>query len=195
MRIGATGDFTASDISMSLACFRARHPGARFAFRSAQIDDLLRDMREGNLDVAVWVSGTGPTIEARHCWTEEVVWVRGATTQVDPNQPVPLVSYGDDCLFTRSALAAFNTAGRDCEIVYVGSNIAGIGAAVAAGIGVTALPRQRANLPGVVVWEDAPLPKLPDLYCALLVRDGGDRTVIEELADELKSEITLEPKA
>ena len=35
-----------------------------------------------------------------------------------------------------------------------GSNIAGIGAAVAAGIGVTALPRQRANLPGVVVWED-----------------------------------------
>ena len=192
LRIGATGDFTASDISMSLACFRARHPGARFAFRSAQIDDLLRDMREGNLDVAVWVSGTGPTIEARHCWTEEVVWVRGATTQVDPNQPVPLVSYGDDCLFTRSALAAFNTAGRDCEIVYVGSNIAGIGAAVAAGIGVTALPRQRANLPGVVVWEDAPLPKLPATFCGIYVRAAGESEDRDDLADTLATGLRLQ---
>src|SRR5262245_9356407 len=98
LRIGATGDFTAAEISLALACFRARRPDLRFVVHSAPIDGLLRDLREGDLDVAVWVSSTGPAIEARHYWTEEVVWVRAASTQLDPNQPIPLVSYGEECL-------------------------------------------------------------------------------------------------
>ena len=56
-----------------------------------------------------------------------------------------------------------------------------------------AMEAWRSSCPRLSIWEDAPLPKLPDLYCAILVRDGGDRTVIEELADYLKGEITLEP--
>ena len=64
---------------------------------------------------------------------------------------------------------------------------------VAAGFGVMAVPRGRAIRNNLAIWEDAPLPKLPDLYCAIFVRDGGERTVIEELADYLKGEIRLEP--
>ncbi len=191
LRIGATGDFAAADISMSLACYHGRWPDARFVFRSGQIDELLREMREGNLDVAVWVSLTGPTIEARHCWTEEVVWVRGPTTHLDPERPVPLVSYGDECLFTRNALAALNHAGRDCEIVYVGSSIAGLGGAVAAGVGVMALPRNRANLPGVSIWEDAPLPKLPDIFCGIYLRAAGESEERDQLADTLATGLRL----
>ena len=67
---------------------------------AATIDDLLREMRDGDLDVVVWVSPTGPTFEARHCWTEELVWVRGATMRLDDGAPVPLVSYGEECPFT-----------------------------------------------------------------------------------------------
>ena len=68
-------------------------------------------------------------------------------------------------------------------------------AAVVAGFGVMAVPRGRAIRNSLAIWEDAPLPKLPDLYCAIYVRDGGDRTVIEELADYLKDEIRVEPNA
>jgi hypothetical protein len=35
------------------------------------------------------------------------------------------------------------------------------------------------------VWEDAPLPKLPDLYSGIYVREGGARAVYEELADAI----------
>jgi len=57
------------------------------------------------------------------------------------------------------------------------------------------MPRGRATRNRLSIWEDGPLPKLPDLYCAIFVRDGGDRTVIEELADYLKDEIRLDPNA
>jgi hypothetical protein len=45
----------------------------------------------------------------------------------------------------------------------------------------------------IAIWEDSPLPKLPELYCALVVREGGDRTALEELADYLADQIRAEP--
>ena len=65
MRIGATGDFTASAIALGLTCSRVRRPDLRFEVYSANIDVLLRDLREGDADLAVWVSATGPTIDTR----------------------------------------------------------------------------------------------------------------------------------
>ncbi len=185
VRIGQTGDFNAAEISLALACFRARRPELRFVVYSGWIDTLLRDMREGDLDLAVWVSATGPALETRYYWTEELVWLRAASTQLDPKAPVPLVSYGEECVFTRSALTSLSQAGRECEIVFTGSSVAGLGAAVAAGIGVMPFPRSHASMPGVMVWEDAPLPKLPEFFCGIYVRGGAEREERDLLADAL----------
>jgi len=54
-----------------------------------------------------------------------------------------------------------------------------LAAAVGAGLGVMALPRSR--VPGeVTIWEDAPLPKLADLFCGIHRREGGDRALLEQ---------------
>ncbi len=191
LRIGVTGDFTAGNISHGLACFRARHPQLRFIVHSAMIDDLVRDMRDGALDVVVWVSPTGPAFEARHCWTEELVWVRGATLRLESAGVVPLASYGEECPFTRSMVAALNSINRDGELVFMGSSIAGLGAAVASGIGISALPRNCANILGVTIWEDAPLPKLPEFFCGIYVRAGGESEDRDHLADTLATALRL----
>ncbi len=185
MCIGATGDFTASAIALGLTCARVRRPDLRFEVYNANIDVLLKDLREGDADLAVWVSATGPTLDTRFYWTEPVVWVRADATQIDPDRPVPLVSYGEECLFTRNAMAALSQTGRECELAFVGSSLLGLGAAVAAGFGVMALPRCRADIPGITVWEDAPLPKLPDIFCGVYVRDGIDVEEREQVAETI----------
>ena len=63
VRIGATGDFTASGIAFGLTCSRVKRPDLRFELYSTNIDVLLRDLREGDADLGIWVSSTGPTIE------------------------------------------------------------------------------------------------------------------------------------
>lgn len=191
LRIGATGDFTAASISHGLACFRARHPRQRFIVQSGLMDDLLRDLRDGNLDVAVWVSTTGPTLEPRHAWTEDLVWIRGADLQIGETATIPLVSYGEECPFTRGMIAALNTISRDAELVVMASGIAGLGAAVASGIGLSALPRNSANLPGVTIWEDAPLPRLPELHCGIYVRQGADSADRDQLSDTLAQALRM----
>jgi DNA-binding transcriptional LysR family regulator len=193
LRIGATGDFTAAAISLGLTCSRARRPDLRFEVYAANMDVLLRDLREGDADLAVWVSATGPVIDTRHYWTEPLVWVRAPATLVDPGRPVPLVSYGEECLFTRNAMTVLSQAGRQSELMFIGSSLLGLGAAVAAGFGIMALPRSRAeNIPGVSIWDDAPLPPLPDIFCGIYVRGGTDSEEREEVAQQLAAALRPE---
>jgi DNA-binding transcriptional LysR family regulator len=193
VRIGATGDFTAAAIALGLTCVRASRPELRFDVYSAYIDALLRDLREGDTDLVIWVSSTGPVLDTRHYWTEPLVWVHAPSTLLDPSRPVPLVSYGDECLFTRSAMTALSQAGRDSELTFIGSSLLGLGAAVAAGFGVMALPRSRADIPGISIWEDAPLPKLPDIFCGIYVRVDGEPEEREQIAETLAA--ALRPDA
>ncbi len=185
LRIGGTGDFAAGNIARGLASFRTRFPQFRFIVQHGLIDDLLRDMHDGNLDVVISIASAGPAHDARHAWTEQLVWVRGANTQLDSAGAIPLASYGEQCPFTRSMVAALGSIGRDSELVVMCPSIAGVAAAVASGIGVSALPRNHANWPGVTIWDDAPLPKLPDLFCGVYVRDDGECADRDQLADAL----------
>jgi hypothetical protein len=56
------------------------------------------------------------------------------------------------------------------------------------------MPRGRAMKANLTIWEDAPLPKLPELYCGIFVRDGGNRSAIEELADNLAADLRTLPR-
>jgi len=185
VRIGATGDFTASGIALGLTCTHARRPDLRFEIYTANMDVLLRDLRDGSADLAIWVSATGPTLDTRHYWTESLVWVHSEATRIDERRPVPLVSHGEEGLFTRAAMNALSMAGRECELAFIGPSILGLGTAVSAGFGVMALPRSRANIPGMTIWENAPLPKLPDIVCGIYVRAGADVEEREQIAETL----------
>src|SRR3954454_10962336 len=63
IRIGATGDFTSSAIALGVTCSRVQRPDLRFEVYNANIDVLLRDLREGDADLGIWVSSTGPTLD------------------------------------------------------------------------------------------------------------------------------------
>ena len=55
---------------------------------------------------------------------------------------------------------------------------------------VPAMAGRRANDIGMLIWDDAPLPKLPDLYSGIYVREGGARAAYEQLADEIAEAIS-----
>jgi DNA-binding transcriptional LysR family regulator len=193
IRVGIPVDYAGSRIPATLSRFRERWPNVTYNVSSAAVDEMLRDLRHGELDVVLAIFTEPPTIEARHTWTQELVWVHSDALTLDLEGPVPLVSYGGESVCHRAALAALHRAGLDCNFPFTSQSQASLGAAVAAGFGVMALPRRRAIRNKLAIWEDAPLPKLPELYCSLLVREGGDRTAMEELADFIKDQIHVEP--
>jgi DNA-binding transcriptional LysR family regulator len=188
IRVGTPSNFIASILPGILGRFRERRPDVRFIVRTDFYDPLVRELRSGELDLFVGLS-MNPPPDARHSWAEEVVWVRGHATRLDPNRPVPLVSYGEPCVYHRLAVTALKLAGLDWEDVFTGPSMNSLEGPIMAGLGVMAVTRRRAIEVGLTIWDDAPLPKLPDLYSGVYLREGGTRVAYEQLADEIGAAI------
>jgi DNA-binding transcriptional LysR family regulator len=139
IRIGATGDITASAVAAGIGAIRARQPDLQFHVYTARVDDLLRELRDGETDLAIWASSTGPSQDTRFFWTEPMVWVRAPSLELDANQPVPLACYGDDHLFGRIPMNALSQANRAYERVFTSLSLVALGNVVAAGAAVMAI--------------------------------------------------------
>jgi DNA-binding transcriptional LysR family regulator len=188
IRVGTPSDFIASALPATLAQFRERWPDIRFMVRTDYYEPLTRQLHGGEIDLLIGLSDTPPD-EARHSRAQEVVWVHSNATRIDPNRPVPLVSYGQASVYHQLAVTALKAAGRDWEDVFIGPSISSLTNAIIAGLGVMAITRRRAVEADVSIWENAPLPKLPDLYSGIFIREGGPRVIYEQLADEIAAVI------
>ena len=189
IRVGVPADFVGVHLANLLADFRRRWPHLRFGVYQGNLTQQLAELRQGKLDVAVGLSVTEPDIDARHRWVEQMVWLRGPATQLNPAAPVPLVSLRDDCVYYRAAVAALDRAGRASELVLSAPTMISLAAAVEAGLGIMALARCRVEAWNLTVWDNAPLPTLPELSWGVYVGESGERGPIEYLADSIAANI------
>jgi DNA-binding transcriptional LysR family regulator len=167
----------------ALAEFRRRLPDKAFHVRCEGSDRLLRELQQGDLDIAVTFA-QDPLLEPYDHWAERVVWVRGAGTVYDSSGPVPLVALEAECVLTKLSIEALDLAGRDWEMVFTGPSRASVEKAVSAGLGVSAM-FERLVPPELIAWRDPPLPPLPETVCSVYLREGDDREMLENLAEAL----------
>src|SRR5262249_31667272 len=141
IRVGVPGNFVGDTFWRTVAKSRESRPDIRFHVTSGTSEALLREVRQGELDVAVVMSGPDPITDARLYWTEHMVWVRAPHTRIDPTVPLPLVSRGEKCLTPRQVTEALERAGRAYSLSVTETSVSSLAAAVTAGLGVMALPR------------------------------------------------------
>jgi DNA-binding transcriptional LysR family regulator len=191
IHVGTSSDYIAARLPNALARFRERWPDVRFTVRTGPFSTLVRELHSDGLDLFVGHSTKQPH-DARHSWARETAWVRSLATEYDADQPVPLVTYGEPCAYHEVAVQALQKAGLDWEDVFTGASTIGLSSAVIAGLGVMPFERGRAGDLGMLVWEDGPLPKLPDLHLGIYVREGGTKNTYEQLADEIADALYLD---
>jgi len=184
IRVGTSSDYVAQLLPGTLGLFRDNWPDVRFIVRTDHYDKLMRELHGDELDVVVGLSLDRPT-EAHRSSQIEVVWVRGVSTELDPDRPVPLVTYGEPCAYHRVAVRALKEAGLHWDDVFIGPSIASLNNAVSVGLGVMPTSRRVAHDIGMPIWEDAPLPKLPDLHSGIYIRESGVRQAYEPLANAI----------
>jgi DNA-binding transcriptional LysR family regulator len=185
LRLGISGDFASPVLAWTLAGFRTRWPDVGFDIRNASGELLLHELRLGELDLIVTLSGMKGDPDARFQWNEDLVWVRGASTRLEANSSIPLAICGEGCALHRLATATLEKAGRNYHVVFTAPSLAEVASAVAAGLGIMPLARSRIAAADLIICDDRLLPKLPDIACSIYVREGGDRDALEQLADAL----------
>ena len=184
LRVGMPGDFASSVLPRIVAEFQARMPQLRFQLRSDPSENLLRDLRQGHLDLAIALTTAGPAVDARHYWREEVVWIHGPGVVVEPSGRLSVVTLREGGLMNRITTMLLNQAEREYEIVFSSVSSAGLIAAVKAGLGVALVPRREVPA-DIVICQEGFMPKLPDIYCGIYLRERLDCEMLAALADAM----------
>jgi DNA-binding transcriptional LysR family regulator len=184
IRVGVPGVFVVDTLWRTVAKNRESRRDVRIHVKSGGSVGLVRELQQGELDVAVAVSVPDPLGDARFHWIDDLVWVRAPLTRIDPDAPVPLVGHGDRCLIQRQVTDALERAGRAWSLSFTETSIPSLTPAVIAGLGVMGLPRCISAGAELSVWDDAPLPPLPTIACNVCVRGGADEAV-DQFAEDL----------
>jgi DNA-binding transcriptional LysR family regulator len=139
VKLGVPEDFAAYRLTKLLAAFSRSHPGLRLDVRADQSTYLKRDLERGDLDLALFKRAAGEK-GGIAVWPERVHWV---TSKSHPRHgskgAVPLIGFPTGCLYRAGAIHALESAGRTWHMAYTSSNLSGIQAAVAAGMGLSIL--------------------------------------------------------
>src|SRR3569623_2625194 len=139
IRLGVPEDFAAYRLAKLLGAFSRSHPGLRLDVRADQSTYLKRDLERGDLDLALFKRAAGEK-GAIAVWPERVHWITSKSHPIDADvSSVPLIGFPLGCLYRTGAIHALESAGRAWHMSYPSSSLAGIPAAVAAGMGLSIL--------------------------------------------------------
>jgi DNA-binding transcriptional LysR family regulator len=170
VRVGLQEDFGERLLSRVLAGFARSHPDLQIEALIARNAELLAQLQGGKIDLALaWQAGIQwPHAEALGDYPMR--WIGPAERKADAGRggPVRLVVLDAPCLMRKAATDALDRAGIPWRIVYTSPSLAGVWAAVAAGLGITV--RTGLGLPGdvrLLETEDG-VPPLPHIQLGLL---------------------------
>src|SRR5437764_4771766 len=139
VRLGVPEDFAAYRLTKLLAAFSRLHPALRLDVRADQSANLKRDLERGELDLALFKRAAGEK-GGIAVWPERVHWVTSKSQPRDTRiGSVPLIGFPAGCLYRAGAIHALESAGRTWHMAYTSSNLSGIQAAIAAGMGLSIL--------------------------------------------------------
>ena len=163
VRLGVQEDFGERLLPGVLGAFARAHPQVLIETRLARNSELLRDIEQRRLDLALaW--DAGPTDPAhRRLGQLPMCWIGPARSDWPARAgaaSLPLVALESPCLMRRAAVQALDAAGIPWRLAFTSSSLAGTWAAVAAGLGVTV--RTTAGIPAGLAVLDG-LPPLPSI--------------------------------
>jgi DNA-binding transcriptional LysR family regulator len=139
VKLGIPEDFAAYRLAKLLAAFSRSHPELRMDVRADQSMYLKRDLERGDLDLAL-LKRDATDKGGIASWPERVHWVTSKSHPRDTRAgSVPLIGFPAGCLYRSRAIHALESAGRAWHMAYTSSSLAGIQAAVAAGMGLSIL--------------------------------------------------------
>ena len=166
VRLGTPSDFAASFLPKLLAMFCRSYPKVQLEVRCDSSPTLKAARSDKDLDI-ILAKRHPDSDDGVPIWREALVWASGQDFKLRDNAPVPLIVFSRGCLYREKVSHMLEAANRSWRVTYTSPNPAGVWAAVEAGLGIAALPRN--TLPaGFKVWTEADgLPALPEIELAL----------------------------
>lgn len=160
--IGST-EHAAAQLLPSLSAALARQSSYRFRYRIDRGFQLRAGLAAGQVDLALLLH---PEDErAIHVGELDLTWYAAPTWEVPTApQPVPIVAFDNPCALRKRALDTLAGNGIPAVIGAEATQLAGVQAAVGAGLGAALMATMGETPPGLVACDALPTPEPIALY-------------------------------
>jgi DNA-binding transcriptional LysR family regulator len=163
-------------------------PDCRLRFRVDRGAQLRKALADGRIDVAMLL-GPSDDLHARTVGKLELSWYSAPDwTPPGTDEPVPLVAFDDPCALRSSALETLSAHGIPVEVNCEAAHLAGVQAAVRAGLGIGLMATLGQTPDGLVARDDLPTPE--PITLSVWPKRGLPLALTEEVADSLRRPLT-----
>ena len=188
VRLGVPDLYAAFLLPAVLAGFARAYPRVGIELRCSRSVNLHAALQREEIDIALMTRqpefGGGTTVRA-----EPLVWVAARDCAVDTRTPLPLALLPAGSVYRQRALDALGHVGRPWTIAAVCDGIAGLQAAVYAGLAISIFPSCALGPNLRCLGPADGLPDLPKLEIVLQRRPGEVTPAAEHLARYVVAEL------
>jgi DNA-binding transcriptional LysR family regulator len=164
-----------------LASFSRSHPNVEIQLRCTRSVHLYAALERNEIDIAL-MTNQPEFRRGELVRREPLVWVAGIGSTPEARKPVPLAVLPQGSVYRHHALEALGAAGQQWSIRSVCDSIAGLRAAVFAGLAVSVFPLCAVGSSIRRLGEEDGLPPLPPIELVMHRKSQGISDAAEQLA-------------
>ena len=168
--IGVPSDYRGEPLQDDLAQFIREHPKITVSIDNEPSHDLLVRLAGDDLDIVVAVTSQQVGRHLVRAWILQPIWIMAKKAQLHRASPVPLAMLPGKSEFHKRMVMALDAASKPWRIAHSSCSLPALLAAVRAGIGVTAVPKQLPHGEFKVLGEADGFPPLERLQVGLFYK-------------------------
>ncbi|MEP3276947.1 MAG: LysR substrate-binding domain-containing protein [Stappiaceae bacterium] len=186
--VGIPDDYDIPMLERVLATFAKRHPQVEVYVRCGFSVGFPEAIRRRELDVALY---TAPPHEdgGKRLFSEPTVWAAGKDFVLPQDEPVPLAMFDRECWWREASLAALDAAGCAYRIAYSSESVAGVKAAISAGLAVGALNKSTLSPTMRVLSSKDGFPTLSSSSLVLLQGDKPLSDTVQAMSQAIEEAV------
>ncbi len=191
IRVGLPTDFSNAFLLGAITRFAASHPEVRIEVESRLSRDLRQMLAADKLDLAVGIAPSQDEAYLVNFATVQPIWAVAETFRWEKGATLALVRHPDPCEYADRMRAALRSGRKSWKTKLISGDVAGIQAAVLAGIGASALTPATLT-PGLRIGTAAEgFPALAPLHIGLFYKHARLSKAQHGLAQWLMQQVTL----
>ena len=181
LRFGAADELALSELPTILREFRQLYPRINLELTVTQSGTLYRRLTANHLDL-IFINQEADLGRGTLVRRDRLVWVGIDRLELDPAQPVPVITYHAPSLSRSAAIESLERSHRTWRITCNTREINGVLAATRAGIGVCVLAQSRVPGDLRILSGRFDLPALPDVEMALVDNPRAAQEPVQALS-------------
>lgn len=178
LRVGIPEEYSGTELPRLLSRFQRSQPNVELLVQCASSDRLEAAIERGALDLCLLVADDerrlGEVLLYDPTW-----WTMAETLELPASGPLPLVLFDQACWWRQWTLDRISEARREWRIAYTSDSIAGVAAAIQAGLGIGVLGLSTVPKGTRQVPDTLGLPNLPGSHLMLQLADRDAPGAVE----------------